>query len=129
MALLTKDGLSIRIFTPKGCQLFLRDFNIFPPILEPVSFAEFFGQQLKFALRTPGKFRVRTITFAPAAINVGESLADIERVVSHPHLLAFDGRITHGLAPVVQVTHAHPDPRLDLCRPFASGGKSGFEEG
>ncbi len=43
MALLTKDGLSIRIFTPKCCQLFLRDFNIFPPLLEPVPFAEFFS--------------------------------------------------------------------------------------
>ncbi len=79
MALLAKDSLNIRIFTPKRCQLFLRDFNIFPPILEPVPFAEFFSQQLEFAFRTPGKFRVRTIPGAPAAINVGIPHADVER--------------------------------------------------
>src|SRR6266487_3866761 len=121
MALLAKDSLNIRIFPPKGCQLFLRDFNIFPPILEPVPFAEFFSQQLQFALRTPGKFRVRTITFAPAAINVGVAHTDIKGVESYLDLGSFNGWVTHGLAPVVEVIHACADPRLDLCCPFAHG--------
>src|SRR6266487_227537 len=129
MPLPAKDGLHIRIFPPKGCQLFLRDFNVFSPILEPVPFAKFFSQQLQLALRASGKFGVRTITFAPAAINVGEPDTDIEWVESYLDLGFFNRWVTHGFAPVVQVIHAYPNPRLDLRRPFASGGESRFEEG
>src|SRR5712692_3089656 len=129
MALLAKDGLHIRIFTPECCQLFLCDFNVFSPILESVPFAKLFSQQLELTFRTPGKFGVRTITGAPATINVSIPHTHVEWIVAHLDLGYLDSWIAHRFTPVVQVIHAHPDPRLNLCRSFAGRRERRFEEG
>jgi len=78
MTLLAKDRLNLSIVTPKRCQLFLRDFDVLSAIVQAIPFPQFFSQQLEFALRAPGEFRVGTITLPPAAINVGVADADVK---------------------------------------------------
>src|SRR6266699_6269875 len=115
MALLAKDCLNFGIFPTKGCQVFLRDFDVLSAIVQTVSFPQFFGQQLEFAFRAPGKFGVRTITVSPAAINVGVAHTHVKRAVTHFHLGSLDGWIAHGFTPVVQVMHPYTDSWLNLC--------------
>src|SRR5260370_720637 len=93
------------------------------------SFVGFFSQQLQFALRASGKFRVRAVAGAPAAINVGIPHTHIEGVVTHLELGSFNARITHGLAPVVQGVHPHSHSWFHLCCPLPRGGKRCFEKG
>ena len=78
MMLLAQDCLNLCIVPPKCCQLFLRDFDVFSAMLQTIPLAQFFGQQMQFALRAAGEFCVRAITFAPAAIDVGVADADIK---------------------------------------------------
>src|ERR1700693_1828771 len=117
MTLLAKDRLNLSIVTPKRCQLFLRHFDVLTARVQTIPLSQFFGQQLEFAFRAPGEFRVRTITFAPAAINVGVAHADIKWVVTDLDLGSFDGWVTHGFAPILQVIDAHADPWLNLRCP------------
>src|SRR6266849_597297 len=128
MTLLAQDRLDVSVFPPKGCQLFLRHFDVLAARVQTVPFAQFFGQQLQFAFRTPSEFRVGTITGAPAAINVGISYAHVERVVTHLDPGSFNGWITHGLTPILQVIDSHADTRLHLCGSFSGRWKGGLEE-
>src|SRR5260370_509723 len=111
MALLAKNSLDVGILSPEGRQLLLCDLDALFSILEAVPLAQFCGQQLPFTLRTSGEFGVGTITFAPTTINVGVTNTDIKGVEFDFDLGSFDSRVTHGFAPVIQVVHAHADPR------------------
>src|SRR6266571_6081599 len=118
MTLLTEDGLDVSVFASKCCQLFLRDLDMLSAIVETVPFAQFFGQLLQFTFRTPGEFRVGTITFAPAASNIRIPNTHIERVVTHLDLGSLNGRVAHGFTPVIEVIHPDADARLNFYRPF-----------
>src|SRR5260370_33148076 len=128
MTLLAKDRLKLSIVTPKRCQLFLRDFDVLSAIVQAIPFPQFFSQQLEFALRAPGEFRVGTITLPPAAINVGVADADVKWIVTDLDLGSFYGWITHGLAPVIQVIHSDADARFNLYFPLPDSWEGCFEQ-
>src|SRR5438128_10878042 len=123
MALLAKNALDIRILSPEDRQLLLCHLNLLFSILQTIPLTKLCGEELQFTFRTPGEFSGGTIAFPPTAINVGVTNTDIKWVESHLDLGSFDGWVTHGFAPVVQVIHAHTHPWLNFRRPFAGGGK------
>src|SRR5260370_11954766 len=107
MALLAEHRLNPCIVSPKRCELFLRHFDVLTACVQTVPLPQFFGEELEFALRASSEFRVRTVTGAPAAINVGKPHADGEPPVTHLTLGSFS----------VYISHPSPPPSPQLLPP------------
>src|SRR6266851_1311034 len=94
-----------------------------------MALAQFGSQEVPLSLRTSCQFRVWGHTRSPLAVNVGVTLAHVKGIVAQRDTPVFNRRVSHLIAPVIQIIHAGSFSWHDLRPSLGRAWKGGTLEG